>query len=61
MGAWIEILTITCNARPRRCRTPRWVRGLKSSDLEGLNKYVVSHPTMGAWIEIILIEQLMGE
>ena len=35
-----------------QCRTPRWVRGLKSSrvGLDGL--YLLSHPTMGAWIEI---------
>ena len=36
------------------CRTPRWVRGLKSLYLISLFKRSKSHPTMGAWIEIVL-------
>ena len=34
------------------CRTPRWVRGLKFLNLRNFFKSTVSHPTMGAWIEI---------
>ena len=33
-------------------RTPRWVRGLKSSHVQYTIKLNESHPTMGAWIEI---------
>ena len=36
----------------RPCRTPRWVRGLKSNDYYPYNEGTLSHPTMGAWIEI---------
>ena len=34
-------------------RTPRWVRGLKLDRKQFLLKSILSHPTMGAWIEII--------
>ena len=34
-------------------RTPRWVRGLKSTSATLFNIYISSHPTMGAWIEIL--------
>ncbi len=33
-------------------RTPRWVRGLKSFYGRTVSKDLLSHPTMGAWIEI---------
>ena len=33
-------------------RTPRWVRGLKFVLPILLKSYLLSHPTMGAWIEI---------
>ena len=36
-----------------KCRTPRWVRGLKFFQLDLSDLLVASHPTMGAWIEII--------
>ena len=74
MGAWIEIGISNDAGLACFSRTPRWVRGLKSSIpqfqisdygrtprwVRGL-KYVkrkviyfifMSHPTMGAWIEI---------
>ena len=35
-------------------RTPRWVRGLKSVVLSSDVVLIMSHPTMGAWIEILL-------
>ena len=34
------------------CRTPRWVRGLKLVLIISYNARLMSHPTMGAWIEI---------
>ena len=44
-------------------RTPRWVRGLKFIQCIGWKTARVSHPTMGAWIEIIvaLIDVLNGD
>ena len=33
MGAWIEINLFHVFASPIFCRTPRWVRGLKSKEL----------------------------
>ena len=36
-------------------RTPRWVRGLKSSGAKLGTVNSMSHPTMGAWIEIIFL------
>ena len=74
MGAWIEINGCWRRWGQQHCRTPRWVRGLKSylsiipariwrrtpRWVRGLkfcffgvlkNKFM-SHPTMGAWIEI---------
>ena len=101
MGAWIEIFLMPPAISAIRCRTPRWVRGLKSSEqMKGMRqglcrtprwvrglKYIsseeeeavvsrtprwvrglkyrgliqhlsviLSHPTMGAWIEIYLIK-----
>ena len=35
-----------------RGRTPRWVRGLKLKDIAEDPEEELSHPTMGAWIEI---------
>ena len=35
-------------------RTPRWVRGLKFSIAGIADLKPLSHPTMGAWIEIML-------
>ena len=74
MGAWIEIEVCCHPLLLPSGRTPRWVRGLKSNNLEypllvpsrtprwvrGLRFWVVSlsnyvfmsHPTMGAWIEM---------
>ena len=37
----------------RLCRTPRWVRGLKSYENSLGQQAIESHPTMGAWIEIM--------
>ena len=36
------------------CRTPRGVRGLKSGDTFQLKTSMVSHPSRGAWIEMVL-------
>ena len=52
MGAWIEICAPSLKSRLLSCRTPRWVRGLKSSVIINTENAFVSHPTMGAWIEI---------
>ena len=52
MGAWIEIMMLYQNLMKDKCRTPRWVRGLKSVLTFSYNVIVTSHPTMGAWIEI---------
>ena len=52
MGAWIEIYK---NARviiEAESRTPRWVRGLKLAHHNLKLGLMLSHPTMGAWIEI---------
>ena len=57
MGAWIEISTLFFSARTLSCRTPRWVRGLKSAKRFTQEDEFGSHPTMGAWIEISLKEQ----
>ena len=35
------------------CRTPRWVRGLKLTVCVIISLWNMSHPTMGAWIEIL--------
>ena len=40
---------------PLNSRTPRWVRGLKSSAVAVAPVMSESHPTMGAWIEILNI------
>ena len=54
MGAWIEIKNFiqkfVCNER----RTPRWVRGLKFTGVTRGSYLELSHPTMGAWIEIFI-------
>ena len=36
------------------CRTPRGVRGLKCLELYGQYWTALSHPSRGAWIEIII-------
>ena len=54
MGAWIEIRCFLNNNCSCGCRTPRWVRGLKSDDVIYKSRCGMSHPTMGAWIEIPL-------
>ena len=54
MGAWIEIKLIELLTVQYDCRTPRWVRGLKSTKIERFYDGKKSHPTMGAWIEIHL-------
>ena len=41
-------------------RTPRWVRGLKFNLKADIDFKAVSHPTMGAWIEIVLPKMLDG-
>ena len=52
MGVWIEIeLTNTIKLMQMR-RTPRWVRGLKYHRYCLFLFLTLSHPTMGAWIEI---------
>mgnify|MGYP003370927525 CR=1 FL=1 len=52
MGAWIEISIALFSVLLSKCRTPRWVRGLKFfQELQYLIR-PWSHPTMGAWIEI---------
>ena len=35
------------------CRTPRGVRGLKSALSDEIDKLKTSHPSRGAWIEIL--------
>ena len=53
MGAWIEIYK-PVDAKPIKARrTPRWVRGLKYCLHMPQKIAHLSHPTMGAWIEII--------
>ena len=54
MGAWIEINPLAGIMICKKCRTPRWVRGLKSLALMLVPLFILSHPTMGAWIEILL-------
>ena len=53
MGAWIEIMDKAEKWLNTEGRTPRWVRGLKYDKYEENLHEEVSHPTMGAWIEII--------
>ena len=53
MGAWIEIILLAPVKSVMRCRTPRWVRGLKFITMDYKLPSSGSHPTMGAWIEII--------
>ena len=52
MGAWIEINPTFNVEYEDSSRTPRWVRGLKSFLHIDVHRYLQSHPTMGAWIEI---------
>ena len=54
MGAWIEICHSYVVDYETTSRTPRWVRGLKLSALVVDGTSEVSHPTMGAWIEIFV-------
>ena len=79
MGAWIEIDASSPLEHVILCRTPRWVRGLKSfgpfisipmnrvAPHDGCVDWnypsvthdklkELSHPTMGAWIEILVYE-----
>ena len=42
-------------------RTPRWVRGLKSIKVNKKTERDMSHPTMGAWIEILIISSVMSD
>ena len=42
-----------------RRRTPRWVRGLKLLTKSLIETLCESHPTMGAWIEIIALVNVM--
>ena len=35
------------------CRTPRGVRGLKCEDKTNVDRVLASHPSRGAWIEIV--------
>ena len=53
MGAWIEINIYNSYYLTINRRTPRWVRGLKSVLVIIELAKIQSHPTMGAWIEII--------
>ena len=53
MGAWIEICIGYTKDLSEVSRTPRWVRGLKLSIPTNLSLLLRSHPTMGAWIEIL--------
>ena len=52
MGAWIEIGVADFEGLSSLGRTPRWVRGLKSFIPVETAEALLSHPTMGAWIEI---------
>ena len=52
MGAWIEIMNCQSGTYPSSGRTPRWVRGLKLESFVLIELEAMSHPTMGAWIEI---------
>ena len=55
---WVRGLkcTVRWQSLNQYCRTPRWVRGLKYLELLDLHLQLVSHPTMGAWIEIKINE-----
>ena len=55
MGAWIEIVHVSLDGIEVFCRTPRWVRGLKLLKISKFKLRILSHPTMGAWIEIVSI------
>ena len=55
MGAWIEISQDIRKETKTKSRTPRWVRGLKSLKEPPTHTSFVSHPTMGAWIEIFYV------
>ena len=46
--------------QPLAGRTPRWVRGLKYEKSKLLQRKPRSHPTMGAWIEILFLKQETG-
>ena len=55
MGAWIEIfVTKELDYCIIPSRTPRWVRGLKLTHCIEYAFSIMSHPTMGAWIEILV-------
>ena len=54
MGAWIEIESIREAIAYGASRTPRWVRGLKFVRVALYSLKKESHPTMGAWIEMLL-------
>ena len=52
---WVRGLKYLCQTRYmnyEQGRTPRWVRGLKLYIFLQWNQQYLSHPTMGAWIEI---------
>ena len=53
MGAWIEIKLKERNIVITVGRTPRWVRGLKYKYVVAKTYDPKSHPTMGAWIEMV--------
>ena len=59
MGAWIEIILLEQLGGEDKCRTPRWVRGLKYARSAMTMAHITSHPTMGAWIEIKAVNKLI--
>ena len=56
MGAWIEIRSGLMSSKEPSRRTPRWVRGLKFLMRLLIRLVQLSHPTMGAWIEIVRLK-----
>ena len=53
-------LLVTGLPQKTASRTPRWVRGLKSFKLVNPSPWILSHPTMGAWIEIFVLLVLLN-
>ena len=61
MGAWIEIRYDDERKMWVSGRTPRWVRGLKSTFPLPDLIMTLSHPTMGAWIEIMKLLEVFKD
>ena len=56
MGAWIEIVNVSCLTVPKSLSHPTMGAWIEIVSHELHYKYLTgSHPTMGAWIEIIIV------